>query len=348
MRRLWEVILILILALPWPTAVQAVRLKEIADIQGVRENPLIGYGLIVGLQGTGDKNNTQFTVQSLANMLQRLGIQVPADQVKVKNVAAVMVTAKLLPFVRPGQRLDVQVASIGDAQSLRGGTLLMTPLRGTDGQAYAVAQGPVSVGGFAFGGASGGTVQQNHPTVGTIPNGAIVERQVAVPLEGKSVFRFVLHRADFTTAQHAAQAIGARWGEDAVHSLDARTLEVRVPEAYRSRVGEFLALTETVEVQPDASGRIILDERTGTVVMGEMVRVDPVAIAQGGLTVIIKERPEVSQPLPFSSSPSGAAGPTTAKGSGAEFAPGGQTVVVLEPRPRWRRVRRTSCCSTAV
>jgi flagellar P-ring protein precursor FlgI len=248
--------------------------------------------------------------------------------VRVKNVAAVMVTAKLQPFVRSGQTLDVVVSSMGDAKSLVGGTLLLTPLRGPDGQVYAVAQGPVSVGGFTFGGASGGRVQENHPTVGTIPNGALVEREVAVDLQGRSAFRLALNQSDFTTAQRAVEAINAQWGPETASCVDSRTVEVRVPESYRSRVGEFLALAETIELEPDTTGKIVLDERTGTVVMGERVRVDPVALAQGGLTVIIKERPEVYEPLPFSPSPAQGSGPVATEDKGTIVAPGGQTVVV--------------------
>lgn len=318
---------IMLLLFVFPDAGGAARLKEISSIQGVRENPLIGYGLVAGLQGSGDKDNTDFTVQSLTNMLQRMGIQVSPDDVKVKNVAAVMVTAELPAFARPGQAIDVVVSSLGDAKSLLGGTLLLTPLRGPDGLVYAVAQGPVSVGGFTFGGASGGRVQQNHPTVAKIPNGAVVEREVAVAVDGKTTFRLALHRADFTTAQRAVQAINARWGPSTANCVDARTLEIHVPESHHSRVGEFLALAESIEIQPDTTGKIVLDERTGTVVMGERVRVDPVAIAQGGLTVIIKERPEVYQPLPFSPESTGG-GVTTDETTGAVLAPGGQTVVV--------------------
>jgi len=327
-RRSWLRLCLVVLFLwPW-TEAQAVRLKEISSIEGVRSNPLVGYGLVVGLQGSGDQNNTLFTVHSLANMLQRMGIRVPPEAIKVKNVAAVMVTAQLPAFVRQGQSLDVQVSSLGDAKSLQGGTLLLTPLHGPDGQVYVLAQGAVSVGGFSFGGASGGRVQQNHPTVGIVPNGGIVEREVRSSFGQKDVFRLVLHQEDFTTAQRAVTAINARLGPGVARTLDGRTLELVIPISYDGRQAEFLALAEAVEIQPDASGKVILDERTGTVIMGERVRIDPVAIAQGGLTVIIKETPEVSPAPPFSPRPPQGAQPSTGATTGADMAPGGQTVVV--------------------
>lgn len=307
---------------------EAIRLKEISTIEGVRSNPLVGYGLVVGLQGTGDQNNTQFTVHSLSNMLQRMGIRIGADAIKVKNVAAVMVTAQLPAFARTGQRLDVQVASIGDAKSLQGGTLLLTPLRGPDGEVYVVAQGQVSVGGFSFGGASGGRVQQNHPTVGIVPNGGSVEREIPLNFSQRESFRLVLNRDDFTTAQRAAQALNRALGPGVANCVDGRTLELVPPPAYQGRQAEFLALAEAVELQPDSSGKVILDERTGTVIMGERVRIDPVAIAQGGLTVIIKETPEVVPAAAFSPRPPQAASPSRGETTGADLAPGGQTAIV--------------------
>ncbi len=306
----------------------AVRLKEISSIEGVRSNPLVGYGLVIGLQGTGDQNNTQFTVHSLANMLQRMGIRVPPEAVKVKNVAAVMVTAQLPAFARQGQNLDVQVASIGDAKSLQGGTLLLTPLHGPDGQVYVLAQGAVSVGGFSFGGASGGRVQQNHPTVGMVPNGGTVEREVRSSFGQKDIFRLVLHQEDFTTAQRAVKALNSRLGPGVARSIDGRTLELVVPSGFEGRQAEFLAAAEAVEIQPDASGKVILDERTGTVIMGERVRIDPVAIAQGGLTVIIKETPEVVPAAPFSPRPPQGAQPSSGPPQGRTW--------LQEARPWWR------------
>lgn len=312
----------------WPLHASAgVRLKEISSIEGIRSNPLVGYGLVVGLQGSGDQNNTQFTVHSLANMLQRMGIRVPPEAVKVKNVAAVMVTTQLPAFARQGQSLDVQVASIGDAKSLQGGTLLLTPLHGPDGQVYVLAQGAVSVGGFTFGGASGGKVQQNHPTVGIVPNGGTVEKEVRSSFGQKDIFKLVLHQEDFTTAQRAARALNNKLGPGVARTIDGRTLELVVPSAFEGRQAEFLAAAEAVEIQPDASGKVILDERTGTVIMGERVRIDPVAVAQGGLTVIIKETPEVVPAAPFSPKAPKGAQPSSGATTGADMAPGGQTVV---------------------
>lgn len=323
----WTMVLLLVVL----SSVQsswAVRLKEISSIEGVRSNPLVGYGLVIGLQGTGDQNNTQFTVHSLSNMLLRMGIRVPAEAIKVKNVAAVVVTAQLPAFVRQGQKIDVQVSSIGDAKSLQGGTLVLTPLRGPDGEVYVVAQGPVSVGGFTFGGASGGRVQQNHPTVGIVPNGGTVEKELPTLFNQRESFRLVLNKEDFTTARRAAIAINAYFGGGVATCVDSRTVELLVPAQFYNRQAEFLAAVESVEIQPDASGKVILDERTGTVIMGEKVKIDPVAVAQGGLTVIIKETPEVVPAAPFSPRPPQGSTPTSAPTTGADMAPGGQTVVV--------------------
>ncbi len=306
-------------------------MKDLAYVQGVRPNELIGYGLVVGLNGTGDKRGTRFTVQSLANMLTRMGVTVRASDIKVKNVAAVVVTAKLPPFAKRGTRIDVLVSSIGDATSLQGGTLLLTPLRGPDGQVYAVAQGPVSVGGFAVGGAAGGGVQKNHPTVGRIPGGAIVEREVPLELEGRDRLRVYLLRPDFTTALRVARAINEHLGSELARAEDASTVLVRVPEGYRGRVVELIARLEQVEVEPDAVAKVVIDERTGTIVMGDKVRIKTVAVSHGNLTVQIKERTKVSQPAPFAPPPPGSSGPiVTAPGEGVVTAPGGQTVVVPE------------------
>ncbi len=274
------------------------RLKDLVTVEGVRSNQLVGYGLVVGLKGTGDGDQTKFTVQSVVNMLERFGIRVPRAQVKLKNVAAVMVTAELPPFVKPGQRLDVLVSSIGDAKSLQGGTLLLTPLRGPDGRVYALAQGPVSIGGFGAGGA-GATVQVNHPTVGRVPNGAVVERAVPVNLNGKDHLLLSFRDTDFTTVSRAVAAINAYLNGPYAQALDGRTLKLRVPPVFRGRVVELLARVGELEVEPDMPARVVIDERTGTVVMGENVRISRVAIAHGNLSVEITERPQVVQPQPF-------------------------------------------------
>ncbi len=280
--------------------IQAVRLKDIADLGGVRSNQLIGYGLVVGLDGTGDKTNTQFTVQSLANMLERLGIAVNSDKIKVKNVAAAVITANLPSFARAGNRIDVLVSSMGDAKSLHGGTLVLTPLRASDGKIYAVAQGPISVGGFSVSGASGGGVQKNHPTVGRVIAGALIEREVPSHFSQKDSLLITLRNPDFTTVSRLKQAIDNRLGENVTESLDARTIRLRVPHRFQDRVVALVASIENLDIVPDTLAKIILDERTGTVVMGENVRISTIAVAHGNLSIEVKERQDVSQPLPFS------------------------------------------------
>ena len=277
---------------------QAARLKDLITVEGVRSNPLVGYGIVVGLKGTGDGDQTKFTVQSIVSMLERFGIRVPRAQVKLKNAAAVMVTAELPPFVRPGQRIDVLVSSIGDAKSLQGGTLLLTPLRGPDGRVYALAQGPVSIGGFGAAGA-GAAVQVNHPTVGRVPNGAIVERTVPVNLNGKEALTLSFRQNDFTTVSRAVSVINAYLRGPFARALDGRTVHLVVPPAYRGRVVALLAEVGNLEVEPDVPARVVIDERTGTVVIGENVRVSRVAIAHGNLSVEIRETPEVVQPQPL-------------------------------------------------
>ncbi len=296
MKRFLMVLLATFLSL---NAAYAARLKDLINIEGVRSNNLIGYGIVVGLQGTGDGAQSQFAVQSVVNMLERFGVHVDRNQVKLKNVAAVMVTAELPPFVRAGQRIDVTVSSIGDAKSLQGGTLLITPLRGPDGQVYALAQGPISLGGFGAAGA-GAAAQKNFLTVGKIPSGAIVEREVKVNINGKGVLRLSFRDTDFTTVARAAEAINAYLNGPYAKPLDGRTLALYVPPSYRGKVVSLLADIGDLSVEPDVPARVVIDERTGTVVMGENVRISKVAIAHGNLSVQIKETPQVIQPPPFS------------------------------------------------
>ncbi|MEW6441376.1 MAG: flagellar basal body P-ring protein FlgI [bacterium] len=301
MRRLVRWMLSLVLSvgvLLAPATSQGARVKDVSKIIGVRENQLLGYGLVVGLNGTGDKQGTEFTIQSLTNMLVRMGIRVDPNQVKVKNVAAVMVTADLPPFVRPGARLDVAVSSLGDAKSLQGGTLLMSPLRGVDGNIYALAQGPVSLGGFSASG-GGDQMQKNHPTVGTVPGGALVERDVPVVLQTQGQIHFVLREPDFTTAQKMASAMNLQMGSQVASAVDSRTVEVEVPPSRQEKVVDYLAQLEAIEIPVDAPARVVINERTGTVVMGENVRISTVAVSHGGLSVMIHEEPAVSQPAPF-------------------------------------------------
>lgn len=287
----------------------AVRIKDITDVSGVRSNALVGYGLVVGLAGTGDKSGTLFTVQSLASMLTRMGITIDPNKVKVKNVAAVMVTAKLPPFAKPGSRLDVTLSSLGDASTLQGGSLLMTPLKGPDQVVYAVAQGEVSVGGFVGGDTD--KVQKNHPTVGRIPTGGVVEREVGINFNGKGLISFMLREPDFTTAIRVADVINTQIRKISPESAtegfppparasDSASIDVEVPEGYKGRVVEFLSKLESLDVQIDSLAKIVVSERTGTIVMGSNVRILDVAIAHGNLTIEVKTEPQVSQPGAFS------------------------------------------------
>ncbi len=281
------------------TPVQAGRVKDLADVQGVRDNQLLGLGIVVGLKGTGD--SAPFLSQALANVLKRYGLNVSPQQARSKNAAVVYVTATLPPFARPGAKLDVTCSSAGDASSLTGGTLLRVPLEGADSKVYAVAQGPVSVGGFAFTG-DAASEQRNHPTVGRVVNGALVERSVPTSLLAKHG-RIVLNlrRRSFLTAQRLASKIGQLVGVRAT-AVDGGTVHVHVPERAR-RPNDLVALLAKLgelEVEPDAPARVVINERTGTIVAGQGVRISKVAISHGNLTISVTETPEVSQPAPFS------------------------------------------------
>lgn len=280
---------------------RAERLKELASVQGVRDNPLIGYGLMVGLDGSGDQTmQTPFTTQTLNNMLSQLGISMaPGTNMQLKNVAAVMVTATLPSFARPGQNIDVTVSSMGNAKSLRGGTLLMTPLKGADGMVYAIAQGNMVVGG-AGASANGSKVQINQLSSGRIPAGAIVERAVASPLGEANTLTLELNVSDFGTAQKAVDAINRSFGDGTASALDGRVIQVRAPLQPEARVG-FLARMENLEVTPaQAVARVVINARTGSVVMNQTVRVLDCAVAHGNLSVVINTQPVISQPGPFS------------------------------------------------
>lgn len=280
--------------------VHSARIKDIAYFKGGRSNQLIGYGLVVGLDGTGDKDKTEFTRTTLANLLDNMRIHVDPKDMKVKNVAAVMVTANFSPFLRNGSRIDVQVSSIGDAKSLQGGTLLMTPLQGPDGQVYAVAQGPISLGGFSFGGASGSSVQKNHPTVGFISEGALVEREIPAHFVSAQKLELALKAPDFTTAMKTAQSINQALGSGTAEAVDAGTVRIDMAGESESRRIALISQIENLQVQPETIAKVVINERTGTIVMGEHVRISPVAVAHGNLTVQVTETPSVSQPLPFS------------------------------------------------
>jgi len=278
-------------------AAMGTRLKDLVALEGVRDNQLIGYGLVVGLAGTGDRRQTIFSAQSLTNLLQRMGLTVDPTAIQVKNTAAVLVTATLPPFAQPGSRIDVTTAAVGDATSLHGGILVMTGLKGPDGQVYSVAQGPLVVGGLTAG--TGGNSQvANHPTVGRIPNGAIVER-AAPSIKIFKDLRLQLHQADYTTAARIAEVLNKHFGEVA-HADNAGLVSVTLPASFQAKPTEFVAELERLTVDPDSVDRIVINERTGTIVLGKDVRIAPVAIMQGNLTVEIQTRVEVSQPNPLS------------------------------------------------
>lgn len=280
--------------------VRAARVKDVAIFRGVRPNQLIGYGLVAGLNTTGDDDKTEFTYQSLVNMLQRMGIVVDKTKVDLDNVAGVMVTATLPPFAKVGTRIDVVVSSMGNAEDLQGGTLLLTPLSAPDKNVYAVAQGPISIGGFSAGGAAGGGIQKNHPTVGYISGGAIVERELPMSLLENQLLSLNLNNPDFTTCLRLTEVINKGLGGDIARSIDAGTVEIQVPQQSRESLVQFISLVENLEIAPDTIARIVLNERTGTVIMGENVRISTVAVSHGNLSVMIKETEQVSQPLPFS------------------------------------------------
>jgi flagellar P-ring protein precursor FlgI len=279
----------------------AVRIKDIADIKGVRQNHLVGYGLVVGLEATGDSDDSLFTIQSLASLLEKMGVTVqPSDIEDVENVAAVMVTADLPPFASIGSRIDVLVSSIGDAENLQGGTLLFTPLKAANGRVYAVAQGPVSTGGFAVSGNSGDQVQKNFPTVGRVVGGALVEKEIHSDFNRKNSLTLVLHQPDFTTATRVAQAINRAFYSQLAQTQDAGSIRVMVPENYQGKTVQFVTMMEGLGVTPDMVSKVVVNERTGTVIMGENVRIATIAIAHGNLSIQINESQDVSQPLPFS------------------------------------------------
>ncbi|MEL6361020.1 MAG: flagellar basal body P-ring protein FlgI [Pseudomonadota bacterium] len=278
----------------------ASRIKDLADIEGVRENMLIGYGLVVGLDGTGDRiRNTPFTRESLVSMLERMGVNIRSEAVDTDNIAAVMVTANLPAFATQGARVDVSVSALGDAESLRGGVLLVTPLYGADGEVFAIAQGSVAVNGFSARGQAA-SLTAGVPTNGRIANGAVVEREIDFDLNAMPSVRLALRTPDFTTAQRVSSAINARVGTGTASVLDPGTVRLEVPQGFDGRMVDLITSVETIQVQADQPAKIIIDEAAGVVVMGDNVRVSTVAIAQGSLTISIGETPQVSQPAPFS------------------------------------------------
>ena len=305
---------VLIAALLAPIQAKATRIKDLADIEGVRDNQLLGYGLVIGLNGTGDDiKKSVFTKQAIINMIKRMGMGIPADvfkQMKTDNVAAVMVTAQLPPFARPGSAIDILVSSIGDASSLSGGTLLMTPLKGPDGNTYAVAQGPLAVGGISFGGKAA-KAQKNFPTAGRISGGAIVERAVNYDLPNTGELLFQLRATDFTTASRMAEAINGHFGEGTAQAVDSRSVRVNKPGQYTGEMVTFISDLESIDIEPDTPARIVVNERTGTIVMGQDVRISTVAVSHGNLNLIISESVQVSQPNPLATGATVAAPTTT-------------------------------------
>lgn len=284
---------------PAPTAHAVSRIKDVVAFEGVRENVLVGYGLVVGLNGTGDTlRNAPFTKQSLAAMLERLGVNTRDSELKTDNVAAVMVTASLPAFARHGSKLDVTVSSMGDAEDLRGGTLLVTPLLGADGEVYAVAQGSVQIAGFAAGG-DAASITQGVPTAGRIPNGAVVEREIQFAMGNMNSARLQLNNPDFTTARRIAEVINQHLGIVAARPLDPATVEVARPADYSGDMVALLTDIERLTVEADQPARVVIDDRSGVIVIGSDVRVSEVAIAQGNLTISVSEAPEVSQPNAF-------------------------------------------------
>jgi len=267
-----------------PHASASVRIKDVAHFQGVRDNQLIGYGLVVGLNGSGDKSQSVFTVKSIASLLNRVGVEVKESEISPKNVAAVMITATLPPFIKPGARIDVTLSSLGDASSLKGGTLLLTPLEGADNVVYAVAQGPVSIGGFDPSARGGGTFE----TVGRIPQGALIERAVPVSLINEGAVQLSLKQIDFTTCVRVAEAINISFGDTIAAAIDGATIEVRIPDVYMHNTVQFFAKIEHIKVEPDAIAKIIVNERTGTIVGGKEVKISRVSVTHKDINIEIK------------------------------------------------------------
>ncbi|MCX5834267.1 MAG: flagellar basal body P-ring protein FlgI [Deltaproteobacteria bacterium] len=326
-RGVWRIFtaVFLIMAVMYQTA-EAARIKDIASIGGIRDNQLIGYGLVVGLAGTGDDVKNGFTRETLSNLLTRQGLSTRDRVLTSKNIAAVMVTAQLPPFAKIGSKIDVTVSSLGDAKSLQGGTLLMTPLRGADGEIYAVAQGAVTIGGFSAVGASGSSVSKNHTTAGTIANGALIEKELKYDLAGIQRISVNLFQPDFTTATRLAASINGKVSAVEARTVDSSSVVVEIKQNARSDVASVVSRIENVEVSVDGPAVVVLNERTGTVVMGENVRISTVAVAHGNLSIQIREEKEVSQPLPFAPDANGRNTPVDV-GGGVTVAPGGQTVV---------------------
>lgn len=276
-----------------------VLVRDITTIEGIRDNPLIGYSVVVGLKRTGDSQQTQFTTQTLANVLQRLGVQIPAASIQVRNVAAVMVTAALPPFARPGTSIDVTVSSLGDAKSLEGGILLLTSLHASDGRVYAEAQGPLTLGGYTVGG-GGNSKEVNHVTVGRVPAGGIVERDTSIDLKHLKVLSLALREPDFTAARDVASAINREFGKNLAAALDSRHVDVNVDQTGVASVPTLIAQVQNLSLAIHPPAKVVMNERTGTIVMGGDVKLSPVSVLHGDFTVEVTTTFAVSQPAPFS------------------------------------------------
>lgn len=301
MKKIFSVLTLLSILMLISTTVFAesavTRIKDVAKVQGVRSNQLMGYGLVVGLNGTGDDDDIPQMISSTVSMLRSFGITIPPEDLDSKNVAAVIVTATLPPFAREGDNIDVTISAMGNAKSIQGGTLMQTPLKAANGEVYAVAQGPVSTGGFVAGG-GGNRTQRNFPTVGTTPNGAIVERTVEDDIGDRGTISLSLSSADFTTASRIAGVINNTYG-GAAHAANAGRVDIRIPGYFRENVVDFIASIEELEVMPDNVAKVVVNERTGTIVMGGNVTVDECAITQGGLSIRVTRNNEANQPAPF-------------------------------------------------
>jgi len=322
------VVTVLIACLCLPASAGAARIKDISSIGGIRDNQLVGYGLVVGLMSTGDSIKNGYTRETLSNMLSRQGLAMRDKDLKSNNIAAVMITAVLPPFAKTGAKLDVMVSSVGDAKSLLGGTLLMTPLRGADNEIYAVAQGAVVIGGFVAGAnsASGSAVGKNHTTVGYITNGALIEKELRYDFEKTRQLAVNLYQPDFTTLNRLASTVSSRIGDVDVKLVDSGSALITVKNSYKGSIVSLLSAIENLDVSIDTAAVVVLNEKTGTVVMGENVRISTIAVAHGNLSFQIREDYNVSQPLPFAPRGVPGQGPTDA-GHGVTMGSGGQTVV---------------------
>jgi len=320
---------LVLLTLVTASVLNAARIKDLTLVEGGRDNQLVGYGIVVGLSGDGDSNSNG-TLHVVANILQRYGITVSIQDLKSKNLAAVMVTADIGPFIKPGARIDVTVASLGDAKSLQGGILLQTPLLAADGVAYAVSQGPIAVGGFigGTGGPGGATVQKNHPTVGAISNGAIVERAINAQFVHENRLRLLLESPDFNTASRMADAINREWPNTAL-AVDSATVQVGLPAVYKNRQVSFIADLGMLDMDPDSMARIVINERTGTIVATSTVRISEVAIAHGNLTITVASNVGVSQPNAFSTG--GQATPVNSTQTNVTEQRGGFSILKTQP-----------------